>query len=108
MNFNLKQLEAFIWVADLGSFRKAAERLNTTQPNISARLSGLENALDVTLMVRNPGSVQLTPAGQELLVHAARYYAPLKTLQMQSLSSPLKNNWIYDRFRLYDPVFGNY
>ena len=70
MNFNLKQLEAFIWVADLGSFRKAAERLNTTQPNISARLSGLENALDVTLMVRNPGSVQLTPAGQGLLVHA--------------------------------------
>ncbi|MDB9809063.1 LysR family transcriptional regulator, partial [Yoonia sp.] len=34
--FTLKQLEALIWVADLGSFRKAAAHLNTTQPNISS------------------------------------------------------------------------
>jgi hypothetical protein len=35
LNFNLKHLEAFDWVADLGSFRKAADRLNTIQLNIS-------------------------------------------------------------------------
>lgn len=70
MNFNLKQLEAFIWVADLGSFRKAADRLNTTQPNISSRISTLEGVLNVTLMERDAGSVRLTSKGQELLVHA--------------------------------------
>ena len=34
VNLNFKQIEAFVMVADLGSFRQAAERLNTTQPNI--------------------------------------------------------------------------
>ena len=67
MNFTLKQLEAFIWVADLGSFRKAADRLNTTQPNISSRISGLEQTLGTLLMERDAGSVRLTSKGQELL-----------------------------------------
>ena len=67
MKINLKQLEAFVWVADLKSFRGAAERLNTTQPNISARLAGLETALDTVLMTRDAGSVRLTPKGTDLL-----------------------------------------
>jgi len=70
LNFSLKQLEAFIWVADLGSFNKAADRLNTTQPNISSRISTLETALNVTLMERDAGSVRVTSKGQELLKHA--------------------------------------
>lgn len=70
MNFNLKQLEAFVWVSDLGSFRKAADRLNTTQPNISSRISALESVLDVILMDRDAGSVRLTSKGRELLEHA--------------------------------------
>lgn len=70
MNLKLAQLEAFVWVADLGSFRKAAERLSTTQPNISSRISMLEQLLDVTLMERDAGSVRLTSKGQELLEHA--------------------------------------
>lgn len=70
MNINLKQLEAFVWVADLGSFRKAADRLNTTQPNISARISGLETALNVTLMERDAGSVRLNSKGEAILKHA--------------------------------------
>jgi len=70
MNFNLKHLEAFVWVADLGSFRKAADRLNTTQPNISSRIAALESALDVSLMQRDAGSVRLTLKGQLLLEHA--------------------------------------
>ena len=70
MNISLKQLEAFIWVVDLGSFRKAADRLNTTQPNISSRIASLESELGVTLMERDAGSVRLTSKGQELLDHA--------------------------------------
>ncbi|WP_341368912.1 LysR family transcriptional regulator [Yoonia sp. BS5-3] len=70
MRFNLKQIEAFVWVADLQSFRRAADRLNTTQPNISARIAALETALGSTLMTRDAGSVRLTGKGQELLAHA--------------------------------------
>ncbi len=72
MRLNLKQLEAFVWVADLQSFRRAADRLNTTQPNISARISALETALGTVLMTRDAGSVRLTGKGQELLSHARR------------------------------------
>jgi len=70
VNLNFKQLEAFVWVADLGSFRKAADRLNTTQPNISSRISALEDVLDTTLMQRDAGSVRLASKGQVLLQHA--------------------------------------
>ena len=70
MNLNFKHLETFVWVADLGSFRRAASRLNTTQPNISSRIAALEAILGVTLMIRDAGSVRLTHRGQELLVHA--------------------------------------
>jgi DNA-binding transcriptional LysR family regulator len=70
MNINFKQLEAFIWVSDLGSFRRAAERLNTTQPNISARISSLEATLKIKLMERDAGSVRLNAKGQELLSEA--------------------------------------
>ena len=55
-------------MADLGSFRKAADRLNTTQPNISARIAALESALDLSLMHRDAGSVRLTEKGSELLL----------------------------------------
>ncbi len=68
---NIKQLEAFVAVADLGSFRKAAERLGTTQPNISTRIAALESRLNVSLMERDAGSVRLTPKGADLL-HRAR------------------------------------
>ena len=70
MSITLKQLEAFVWIADLGSFRAAAERLHTTQPNISARIATLEAALGVTLMARDAGSVRLSSKGRDLLIHA--------------------------------------
>lgn len=57
-------------MSDLGSFRKAADRLNTTQPNISARIAALESALNVTLMERDAGSIRLSTKGQEMLSHA--------------------------------------
>nr|WP_274425127.1 LysR family transcriptional regulator [Chelativorans sp. YIM 93263] len=65
--FNIKQLETFIWVATLGSFRKAANQLNTTQPAVSARIASLERALDVRLFERLSNTVRLTSMGQQLL-----------------------------------------
>ncbi|SLN54674.1 putative hydrogen peroxide-inducible genes activator [Falsiruegeria litorea R37] len=63
----LKQLEAFSFVVDMGTFRAAAGALGTTQPNISSRISALEAALNVTLLYRDAGSVRLTTKGKELL-----------------------------------------
>lgn len=64
----LKQLEAFAFVVDTGTFRAAAFALGTTQPNISARITALETALNVTLLIRDAGSVRLTTDGEKLLV----------------------------------------
>lgn len=57
-------------VADLASFKSAADRLSTTQPNISSRIATLENSLKTVLMERDAGSVRLTEKGHELLGHA--------------------------------------
>ena len=70
-SFNLKQLEAFVAVIDAGTYRRAAERLGTTQPNISARINALESQLGVVLMHRDAGSVRLTERGA-LLLQSAR------------------------------------
>lgn len=70
MKLSLKQIEAFVWVCDLGSFRRAAERLNTTQPNVSSRISAMEDLLGIRLMERDAGSVRVLPKGRELLLHA--------------------------------------
>ena len=68
----LKQLEALVWVADLGSFRKAAAHLGTTQPNISARIAALEATLGFSLMARDAGSVEMTPRGLDVLEQARK------------------------------------
>ncbi|MBE7637205.1 LysR family transcriptional regulator [Sneathiella sp. P13V-1] len=69
---NLKQLETFVWVSTLGSFRKAAKKLNTSQPAISSRIVALEETLGVELFRRHAGSFELTAKGVELLPQAQK------------------------------------
>lgn len=71
---NFKRLETFVWVATLGSFRKAAERQYTTQPAISSRIAALESELGVKLFERDtgPGPIALTAKGKELLPYAEK------------------------------------
>ncbi|WP_051241196.1 LysR family transcriptional regulator [Vibrio litoralis] len=64
---NLKQLETFVSIASLGSFRLAAKQLCTTQPAISVRISNLEETLNTSLFKREKGNVVLTPKGRALL-----------------------------------------
>ncbi|MFL9869494.1 LysR family transcriptional regulator [Paraburkholderia fungorum] len=63
----LKQLEAVYWVAKLGTFGAAADRLYTTQSAISKRISELEVFFEVSLFDRSRRIVQLTAKGRELL-----------------------------------------
>mgnify|MGYP004473488175 FL=1 len=67
---NLKQLEAFVKVAEGGSFSKAAKALYLTQPTISAHISSLEKELNVRLFVRNTKEVSLSEDGKELYQYA--------------------------------------
>ena len=43
---DFRTIETFLWVVKLGSFRGAAQRLNTTQPAISQRIAQLERELE--------------------------------------------------------------
>lgn len=67
---NLKQLEAFVCVADDKSFSKAAKELFLTQPTISAHISSLEKELNVRLFVRNTKEVDLSEDGKRLYSYA--------------------------------------
>lgn len=67
---NLKQLEAFVHVAEGGSFSKAAKELFLTQPTVSAHISSLEKELNVRLFIRNTKEVSLSEDGKELYKYA--------------------------------------
>lgn len=67
---NLKQLEAFVQVAESGSFSKAAKAVYLTQPTVSAHISALERELNVRIFIRNTKEVSLSDAGKELYKYA--------------------------------------
>lgn len=67
---NLKQLEAFVQVAEGGSFSKAAKELFLTQPTISSHISSLERELNARLFVRNTKEVSLSEDGNKLYKYA--------------------------------------
>lgn len=69
---NLKQLEAFVEVAEGGSFSRAAKNLYLTQPTISAHIASLEKELEVRLFVRNTKEVSLSVEGQTLYKYASQ------------------------------------
>ena len=67
---NLKQLEAFVQVAEGGSFSKAAKELFLTQPTISSHISSLERDLNARLFVRKTKEVSLSEDGIKLYKYA--------------------------------------
>lgn len=67
---DLATLNAFIAIAELGSFSDAAERLHLTQPAVSKRIASLEQQLNVRLFDRLGREVSLTEAGRALLPRA--------------------------------------
>ena len=65
-------LEAFVTVAEQGSFSRAAEALHLTQPAVSKRVAALEGELEARLFDRIGRKVNLTEAGDALLANARR------------------------------------
>ncbi|MGG2400010.1 LysR family transcriptional regulator [Pseudomonas sp. SH1-B] len=67
---DLANLNAFIAIAETGSFSEAGERLHLTQPAVSKRIAGLEQQLGVRLFDRLGREIGLTQAGRALLPRA--------------------------------------
>ena len=68
--FELAQLRCFTTVATELNFRRAAERLNMTQPPLSRQIQLLEHHLGVALFTRSTRSVALTAAGRAFFIEA--------------------------------------
>jgi DNA-binding transcriptional LysR family regulator len=84
MRFTLAQLEAFYWIAKLGTVRDAARHLNLAQPTVSLRLRDLETALGTMLFERLGRALRLTNEGLVLLQDAMPLLAAAGQIQERS------------------------
>jgi LysR family nitrogen assimilation transcriptional regulator len=90
----LRRLEYFIRVAELGSLGRASDVLRIAQPALTRQMRLLEEELNVTLFNRSRRGMQLTEEGEQLL---AGVVGPLRQVDMtlqsiRSLSSKLVGN----------------
>ena len=67
---DLDAVRAFVRIAELESFTRAAEAMRTTQAAVSLKLKRLEERLGCRLFERTPRYVQLSPRGAAFLDHA--------------------------------------
>ncbi len=80
INIGPDELETFIAVSELGSFRRAAEKLGVSQPSVTSRLQRLENVLGVRLLNRTTRRVTTTEAGERLRLRAEHTVTELRSL----------------------------
>nr|WP_314630076.1 LysR family transcriptional regulator [uncultured Noviherbaspirillum sp.] len=80
MNVTQRQMQAFLAVARLGSFTRAAERLHITQSGLSAMMRDLETQLRCRLFDRTTRSVSLTAEGLQLVPVAGRIVSELASV----------------------------
>lgn len=82
LEFNLRQLEAFVATAEAGSFTRAAQALYLTQSTVSAHIQTLEKALGQPLFIREgKKSVVLTEAGRMVYPQAQEILRRCQALQ---------------------------
>lgn len=77
----IHQLTYFVAVAETGSFSRAAERCNITQPSLSQQIQKLEQELGEALFDRLPRKVVLTDAGRTLLPRAINILSDLHDIK---------------------------
>ena len=86
----LHDLHVFIAVAELGSMRKAAERLAVSQPSVSKAIADIEHVLGIRLFERNAQGVAVTPYGHALLRRGMGAFDELRqgVKDIESLADP--------------------
>lgn len=78
MRIDFLGLQAFLSIADRGSFLRAAQHLNLSQTAISHRIKKLEDDLGLRLLARTTREVTLTQAGLDFLPKARKSFAELE------------------------------
>ncbi len=84
MDLSLRQVRAFVSVAHLGSFTRAAKLLNLSQPALTVQIRKLEEALGVRLFDRNTRAVALTRTGRELAPLLQRVLSELDAVVVET------------------------
>src|SRR5690349_14399825 len=79
MNVTVRQLRAFIAVADAGSFTDGAKRLHLTQSALSLLVKELEEELGVRLLDRSTRRTKLSAAGSDFYPLAAKVLEDLES-----------------------------
>lgn len=74
----LQDIHVLMTVVEAGSMGKAAERLNTTQPNVSRSIAELENAVGVRLLDRHRQGIEPTEYGRALLASGVAAFDDLR------------------------------
>jgi len=74
----LQSMEVFRWVVDLGSFSRAADRLDLSKATVTAHIAGLENRLGIKLLNRTTRKLALTDDGSAYLDHVRRVLADVE------------------------------
>jgi DNA-binding transcriptional LysR family regulator len=83
MNLHLRQLKAFLGVAETSNFTKTAQRLHMSQAALSSAIRELESQLDCNLFERTTRKVELTEAGRQFLQTATAVVRELEWSAMQ-------------------------
>ena len=83
MRVNLEQLQTFVTLIRCGSFTRAAEELDVTQPAVTRHVQRLEHELGVPLLTRGRGVLQLSPAGERLAEYAEEVLEGYQRLKEQ-------------------------
>lgn len=83
MNVSIRDLRAFLTVAELRSFTKAAERIHLTQAGVSSLIRSLEQTLNCRLFERTTREVHLTLEGRRLYPFAVRIVHDMQDFQAE-------------------------
>jgi LysR family transcriptional regulator, hydrogen peroxide-inducible genes activator len=83
---NLRQLEYLVAIDETRHFRRAAERVNTTQPTLSEQLKALETRLGAQLVERSRSRVVMTPLGREIVRIARRMLSDAEEIRTLAAS----------------------
>lgn len=86
---DLRNLNTFIEVVELGSFTKAGEKLGYAQPTISFQIRQLEDELGVQLFDRINHSISLTNQGKEVLAYAYEICQKVNELEEHVRHDPI-------------------
>ena len=86
MNISIRQLIAFISVADNGSFTRASEQMHLTQSAVSGLIKELESSLGIMLFDRTTRQLSLSVVGHHLLPQARRILNEMQLFENEASS----------------------